>query len=82
MTERHDEGAIQEAIREEVRRADAFTNAATKLQDSAEERNVPEGYSDPWPDILEHVVPMLEVEARKGSEMVERLHQRRRQLRA
>ena len=67
---------------EAIRKAESFTNAATKLQDAAEERSVSEGYSDPWPDILEHVIPVLEAEAHKGSEELERLRQHRRQLRA
>jgi hypothetical protein len=79
------EQEITEAISEELRRSDAFTNAATRLIDDEESkrgRAIEETDPGFWRDIREHVLPVLEAEADKGSEELERLHQQRRQLRA
>lgn len=65
MSEQHDEGAIMEAINEALRRPDAFTNAATALVDAEERGYAAKAGADFWADIHEHVVPVLEVEARK-----------------
>jgi hypothetical protein len=50
-----------------IRRADAFTNAATVLMDAAVQGKFKD---DPelWYDIEEVVIPLLEAEADKGSE--------------
>jgi hypothetical protein len=76
------EQEITEAIQEEIRRADAFTNAATRLIDDEQAHpEIDERYPGFWLAIMGYVIPVLEAEARKGSEEVERLHQQRRQLR-
>jgi hypothetical protein len=52
---------------EACRRADAFTNAATVLMDAAVAGKFKDD-PETWYDIEEIVIPMLEVEADKGSQ--------------
>jgi hypothetical protein len=62
MAEQHDEQRVQA-----IRRADAMTNAATRLIDDEQAHpDIDEHYPGFWSDIREHVIPLLEAEARKA----------------
>jgi hypothetical protein len=77
-------GEITLAIQAEVRRADSFSNAVRVLED-AEEGVVdvaPDIREEFWHDIKAYAIPALEGAMGEAGEELERLRQRRGQLRA
>ena len=58
MAEQHDEQRMQA-----IRRADAFSSAATLLIDAKEAGRPAKPYPGYWADIERYVIPLLESEA-------------------
>jgi hypothetical protein len=62
-----------EQIKRAIRKADSYLHAVTALMDAQEAGYPAEPDPDYWPAIREHVFPLLEAEAAKATEEVERL---------
>jgi hypothetical protein len=72
MTTEQHERSLMEAIR----KADAHTNAASRLQSDAEDYpQIEAHYPDFWSDVKRFVIPLLEREAKEVGKEVARLRE-------